>query len=564
MNDSLSELIKIAKTPAQTVAYEQYEIGRNAFRQGLYPECLEALEKAIDGDHTSPGYKLEWRFYQMKGVLYLGFEGCDLSNVDLEKAEAVFLLAARYARKNYPKHAALALLSAGWAAYCQGKMKEALAHTEEALSLHHRLGEAFFQAAKVLMATGEVKKALPFLGKAIELDRFYTLKAAGDGDFKKHEERLRAFIEALREEKYRQGVAKVRAGLEKLRFFCKHSPEAKRDNDLELMEAVLSEGEKWPLYDLLSITQSLNVKFSKIQSRYKDKIIVVTKNTSEVPRSFQETGPTEESYQEVVVVKSGWLFRRAIKEVQTKTRKVIKTRTVTRKLDDIRSDIYSIYGELMTSIEFCRIPAGNFMMGEKGYQHPVTLTRDFYIGKYPITQAQWEAVMGKNPSNFKGDPNLPVESVSWEDCQRFINKLNTAAGKEICCLPTEAQWEYSCRAGSTAQYCFGDDEKHLKQYAWIDINSGLRTHSVGQKQPNVWGLYDMHGNVWEWCSDWYEKYSSGSVSDPTGPSSGSLRVLRGGSWSNYVWYCRSANRGSRTPSSRRNLIGFRLVLPQVK
>jgi formylglycine-generating enzyme required for sulfatase activity len=149
------------------------------------------------------------------------------------------------------------------------------------------------------------------------------------------------------------------------------------------------------------------------------------------------------------------------------------------------------------------------------------------------TQEQWQSVMGDNPSRFKGTKN-PVEQISWVDCQKFIEKINLLAaglapqGYRFA-LPTEAQWEYACRAGSTTAYCFGDAENQLGDYAWYDANSDSTTHPVGTKKANVWGIYDMHGNVWEWCSDWYGDYN-GDTTDLLGASSGSLRVLRGGSW----------------------------------
>ncbi len=206
-------------------------------------------------------------------------------------------------------------------------------------------------------------------------------------------------------------------------------------------------------------------------------------------------------------------------------------------------------------------PAGSFQMGsESGNSdekpvHEVTLTRGFWLLETEVTQAQWQAVMGNNPSYFHGN-NLPVECVSWEDCKEFCTKLSSQ-GLNVS-LPTEAQWEYACRAGTTGAYA-----GNLDEMAWYDDNSGSTTHEVGQKKPNAWGLYDMHGNVYEWCSDWWDSYSESPASDPTGPSSGTLRVFRGGSWNNDAQYCRSANRNGNTPTNRSRNIGFRPVfLPQ--
>jgi formylglycine-generating enzyme required for sulfatase activity len=178
-----------------------------------------------------------------------------------------------------------------------------------------------------------------------------------------------------------------------------------------------------------------------------------------------------------------------------------------------------------------------------------------------VTQGQWEAVMGSNPSYFKncGD-ECPVEQVSWNDIQEFIKKLNRKEGTDRYRLPTEAEGEYACRAGTTTAYSFGDDSGDLREYAWFGNNSERKTHPVGQLKPNDRGLYDMHGNVWEWCRDWYGDYPSGSVSDPTGHSSAASRVVRGGSWRYRARNCRSAYRSGSTPGVRYDDYGFRLVL----
>ena len=213
------------------------------------------------------------------------------------------------------------------------------------------------------------------------------------------------------------------------------------------------------------------------------------------------------------------------------------------------------------------IPAGSFTMGDASEKpaHKVTITKPFYLGKFEVTQEQWEAVMGNNPSEFK-DPKNPVECASWDDCQQFLVKLNAKSGGQggKFVLPTEAQWEYACRAGSTGKFCFGDEEEQLDEYAWYGKNSGSKTHSVGGKKPNAWGLYDMHGNVWEWCQDWYDTYGAEAVDDPSGPTTGSNRVRRGGSWGGTARYCRSAYRGRDDSSDRGDYLGFRLALVAVK
>ena len=215
------------------------------------------------------------------------------------------------------------------------------------------------------------------------------------------------------------------------------------------------------------------------------------------------------------------------------------------------------------------VEGGTFTMGATSEQkkpdddekptHRVSLS-SFYIGKYEVTQALWKAVMGSNPSHWKGD-NLPVENVSWNDCQTFLRKLNAMTGKNFR-LPTEAEWEYAARGGNLSRGYQYSGSKKIDDVAWYNNNSGGETHPVGTKAPNELGIYDMSGNVWEWCQDWYGDYHGYSQTNPTGPSCGANRVYRGGSWGSGAWLCRVAFRDNYTPGSRGNGLGLRLALSQ--
>ena len=195
--------------------------------------------------------------------------------------------------------------------------------------------------------------------------------------------------------------------------------------------------------------------------------------------------------------------------------------------------------------------------------HVVTLTKPFYMGKYTVTQAQYQQVLGTNPSNFKGN-NLPVENVSWDEAQEFCKKVNAASAQAVR-LPTEAEWEYACRAGTSTKYYSGDTEEDLKRVAWYYANSNNTTHPAGQKEPNKFGLYDMHGNVWQGCQDWYGDYTANEVVDPQGAAQGVAQsngcVLRGGAWHFEPCLCRSACRVEFLPDYRNNFLGFRVVVP---
>lgn len=249
-----------------------------------------------------------------------------------------------------------------------------------------------------------------------------------------------------------------------------------------------------------------------------------------------------------------------------------KKKIITKKTKMVSDDFTNTVG-----MKFVKIPAGSFKMGSRQNEpdrdknealHKVNLTKSFYIQITEVTQGQWKAVMGNNPSYFSdcGD-NCPVENVSWNDIMEFIRKLNQREGSENYRLPTEAEWEYACRAGTETPFTYGEclhsvDANYRGTYPLIGCSKGkyrLKTLPVASLTPNTWGLYDMHGNVSEWCQDIFDNFTEGERSDPIGPSSGTRRVRRGGGWNDYARYCRAAYRGRLDPKIRDNNLGFRLV-----
>lgn len=262
---------------------------------------------------------------------------------------------------------------------------------------------------------------------------------------------------------------------------------------------------------------------------------------------------------EVVLKKSGYKDRKlslSVTEAQTAT------------IEETLEKGFSSDGRTFTvngvSFEMVFVGGGTFRMGSDSGDsdeepvHDVTLS-NYCIGKTEVTQALWRAVMGTNPSHFKGD-NLPVENVSWNDCQTFIKKLNAITGANFR-LPTEAEWEYAARGGKQSKNYTYSGSNDIGTVAWYYSNSSSQTHPVGQKQPNELGIYDMSGNVWEWCSDWYSSYSRYAQTNPSGATSGNYRVYRGGGWDGNAGYCRSTNRNRYAPVGRRHYLGFRLALP---
>jgi formylglycine-generating enzyme required for sulfatase activity len=212
------------------------------------------------------------------------------------------------------------------------------------------------------------------------------------------------------------------------------------------------------------------------------------------------------------------------------------------------------------------IKAGTFLR----IKHPVTLTRDYWLGKYEVTQAEYTGLMGKNPSYFADDLQRPVEKLSWFEALGYcveLTKRERAAGRLSADfeyrLPSEAEWEYACRAGSTNLFSFGDTTTEADQYAWTMENSSERSHPVGQKRPNAWGLHDMHGNVWEWCSDWFAPYPGTALTNPAGPARSEFKVFRGGGWNQAIEFARTRNRFMMSPTNGIHFVGFRLALGQV-
>jgi formylglycine-generating enzyme required for sulfatase activity len=588
MNDALDTLIKLAKEEVQRLAYNHFEIARDAFRRALYEECLEELDKAIGGDHVSPGYKLEWRFHQMQGVVRLGFYGCNPDLVDPAKAEQSFLLAARYARSDHSEEAAMAFLSAGWAAFVQGKLPEAMTHTEQAVAMDSNLTEALFQAAKIQMASGNPGSALPLLRQAIDQDTAYVVKASADSDFQRHEKELNTYLETLRQECLDVVMPIIRPWLSRVNLEEMRQKDRENTELLQRLDRLLSSSSG--LLEMMDYCdQGLYRDFEMLRDTiHLERRIIKVIDVVEEPYQAEEQYEVEELFQ--VQEDAGWFSKmlrslfnmpRMVQRRQKtyKVRVTSKVRQVKRELETTDIVFANDLGEVTDPFHFVRIPAGKFLMGEKWSedetQHEVALTQPFELTAIQVTQSLWTAVMGNNPSFFKG-AKRPVERVSWENVQEFIKKINDLNPGKGYRLPTEAEWEYACRAGSNERWCFGDDESQLKHYAWYWENSGdqllsgdwdedklrsnkCQTHPVGQKKPNAWGLYDMHGNVLEWCQDWHSAYRAELAIDPIGTPTGSQRVFRGGGYNNETNYTCSAFRGRIDPAKRHTSLGFRLA-----
>ena len=285
-------------------------------------------------------------------------------------------------------------------------------------------------------------------------------------------------------------------------------------------------------------------------------------------------------YIEIVAIKPEETIIQKDGHISTKENLKLSTTgsSICRPMEWNEENINASYTCTYTSMEFVKISAGTFFMGSTKNelchesdetQHNETISKDFYLGIYEVTQAQWRKVMGNNPSHFNYCDNCPVEQVSWLDVQDFITKLNKQTGRNYR-LPTEAEWEYSCRAGTATPFNTGNNlttgqanyDGCLPYNSDVNMNGTDRnaTTIVGSFSPNKWGLYDMHGNVYEWCSNWYDDYQLGHMSNPKGFASGTTRVIRGGNFACAARYCRSAYRDHFLPNEKNVGIGFRLVL----
>ena len=320
---------------------------------------------------------------------------------------------------------------------------------------------------------------------------------------------------------------------------------------------------------LVAITGNLNVNYRPVGAE----VWMDGKQLGATPNVFRGVIVGSHS---VEVRKAGYeTLKQSVTIAEGQTAQLSGTLTASASLQSATSSssssVSSAAVETITvngvSFNMVRVDGGTFTMGGTSEQgsdagvdekpaHQVTLST-YSIGETEVTQALWKAVMGNKPSTFKGD-NLPVEQVSWDDCQKFISKLNTATGKRFR-LPTEAEWEYAARGGSKSRGYKYSGSNTIGDVAWFHYNSGRKTHNVKTKQPNELGLYDMSGNVWECCQDWYGSYSSGSKTNPTGPSSGSGRVWRGGSWYDIARFCRSLDRRNLAPSILGTKLGLRLA-----
>lgn len=588
------ELMAEARSQAQSEAVQLFQVAREAFLERYFTESLEALNGALDtGSSLNTAGRLVWRIHLLRALVLLGsVDNTDPQIINPPQAEQSFLMAARYARSDYPLDAARALLGAGWAAYVQEngeanyRMRAAMTYTDEAHDLDSDLAEAQFQSAKFRMAVGETDPALHSLRWLPVKERVMLLKASADGDFKCYIGKLEGFLSALREEQLTKIQSEVSPVASRIRKWMGDCPELA---ETPAAQRLVDMAEGAPDRGLLDVHRYFGFGYREDHEQLKNSFFearrIVTQEwveaaaesdsadkARELATSFDESGALAEPLQP----------GNQTREQQTQERRC-REEPEYQFLNGLGEVIITYRGTPGSQKQFQLppgnaatiwaarwIPPGRFSMGSSLFEsdresdevlHRVTLTDGFFFLETPCTQAQWSLLMPHNPSKFRG-ANLPVEQVIWEDAREFARKLTEfhhqlglISASWSWDLPTEAQWEYACRVRK-----FGEFHGPTDAVAWYQLNSQKRTHPVGTRQPNDWGLQDMHGNVAKWCLDWYGQYPFEAVNDPVGPPFGTFRVYRGGGWSDAARCCRSAYRGRSVPDFRSSNIGFSLVL----
>lgn len=556
--------------------YDAFEDARQAFAGGSYGDALTELERL--------GEVEEWRVYFLLGVLRLGFAGGLHAIIDLPKAEEAFRTAARHAQARDKTVAIQALAAAAHCALVLDAPARAAGYVEGGARLGDPLPELEFIAARAAMMRGDLEQSRARLVRAMTLNRGYALRLGALEEELDDPALWKEIVEALPGELWtmlRTDVARTLQSAPRVTRIEGNSPYAIAGRRLGTF---VTHGAKVPLYDMLQTHAQRDQLLARAlegagESR---QAVSVYCDGPEVSRT--EIKRTERQVREKVVKREGSLFRKEEAEWVTKTHQRSETVSVKRASRLRHLEIRDGAGQVLGHLAMIRVPRGEFTMGsppdaalrsEDELRHQVTLTQPFYVGQTVVTQQFWTSVQNHNPSFFQGD-KLPVEQVSFFDVAKFCNALSILEGLEPVYvlgetdvtwtlrtgggyrMLTEAEWEYVCRADTQTAYWCGDELTRV--HATFGRNQGARTTEWDQFKPNPWGLYGVHGNVWEWCFDGYDRYGTGAVMDPVNVRDTEARVARGGSWASEKSECRSATRAAYSPWHHHNNVGFRIAI----
>jgi formylglycine-generating enzyme required for sulfatase activity len=556
--------------------FDAFEDARQSFASGGYHDALTELEEL--------GEVEEWRVHFLLGLLRLGFAGGLHAIIDLAKAEAAFRTAARYAQAHDKTVAIQALTGAAFCALKLDAPTRALGYADAGARLGKPLPELEFLAAQAALKRDDLEGGVQRLIHTISLNRGYALRL---GELEAMVEDGDHWLETVQTlaielwESLKPDVAATLANAPGIASIEGNSPSAIAGRRLG---AFMTHGSKMPLYDMLQ-THGQRAQLLAVALEGADEsreLVSVYCAGPDVSRT--EIKRTERQVREQIVKREKTLFRKEEVEWVTKTQHRSETVSVKRSSRLRHLEVRDGAGQVLGHHSMIRVPSGEFTMGsppdaplrsEDELRHQVTLTQAFYVGQTVVTQQLWVAINSHNPSFFQGD-KLPVEQVSFFDAAKFCNALSTLEGLQPVYeiddtevtwsvrkgggyrMLTETEWEYVCRADSQTTYWCGEDL--TKVHATFGRNQGARTTDWDQFKPNPWGLYDVHGNVWEWCFDGYDRYGTGAVMDPVNVGDTEARVARGGSWASEKSECRSATRTSYSPWHNHNNIGFRIAI----
>lgn len=556
--------------------FDTFEEAREAFASGGYHEALELLEGL--------GAVEEWRVHFLLGLLRLGFAGGLHAIIDLERAEEAFRTAARYSQAHDRTIATQALTAAAVCANLLGSPGRALGYAEAAARLGELLAEMEFVAAQAAFQQGELDSATARLSQVLKMGRGYVIRLGEVERWMADPEgasSLYATVGLKLWEALRLDVATTlqsAPGVARLEGTGEPAIAGRR------LATLVTHGAKLPLYDMLQ-THARRDELLALALEGASATRISRSRFSQGPEvARMEIKTTERQVREKVIKREASLFRKEEVEWVTKTQKRTESVLVKRPSRLRHVEIQDAAGQILGVQTLVRIPRGTFTMGsppdsalrgDDELRHDVTLTKPFYVGQAPVTQGFWVAIQNHNPSFFQGE-KLPVEQISFFDAARFCNALSEMEnltpvyeindtevlwvhrGQAGYRMLTEAEWEYACRADTQTTYFCG--EELTKVHATFGRNQGARTTNWDLFQPNPWGLYDVHGNVWEWCFDGYGRYETGDVMDPVNDRDVEARVARGGSWASENSECRSATRNSYSPWHHHNNVGFRIAI----
>lgn len=585
MGDSLDIMIIETDSPEQTLAFNHFDKARDAFFHKDFKMALREIDAAVYGSQTSSGYKSEWRFFLLQGIIHLGFFGCDIEMIDLTLAEEALLHAALLSQEGNLVSSSYAFMAASWAAYCNGKIKEANDYIGKTIEHNPKLHEAYYLAGKYQMDEGNVENGFSQLKNALEFDSFYALKAASDPSYLKSEDELTVFLKSYKHEKFENFRNKIFTDLNVLNTHT-------IPKDIQDIVDRFAEEKS-----LLELTRS-ELEWAEFKMRP----VFITKPIEKLKIEHEAVVKVIEPYREKVVLKEATWYRKEESKIIIKNRVVERKKKVRYEVDIFKDRFMFFTGKILAEYDMVLVEGGKFTMGDSASigrpdEKPVQDVElsSFMISRIQVTQKIWNLAMDVNPSNFHGY-DLPVEHVSWYDCIEFCNILSKLAGFNPCytidkinkdpdnlnkndqlkwlitCdweadgyrLPTEAEWEFAAKGGSNGNfYRFaGSDNENM--VCWHKDNSSYKTQNVALKKPNELGIYDMSGNVWEWCWDWYDNYAGNPLVNPLGPDKGAYRVLRGGSWADNLNYQRTSGRGKENPTGKYSSIGLRIVRNRIK